>query len=110
MRPARQRRLRQTHLREDGTHGGDVEGFAAVRCGAQRQFFAAQLKPIDAAAFDERQHLEHLDRGSNEAVMRRVAGAGSQALPGMRNRHVHAMRRFDDSAPQYLDDAFTGRH
>jgi hypothetical protein len=87
-----------------------MKGLTAMRGGAERQLFAGQPKSLDAAAFDERQRLEHLDRRSNEALVRRIAGAGDEALPGVRDRDVNAVHRFHLAAAQDFDAAGPRRH
>ncbi len=114
VRTAGQRILGELCFLEHRLHGGDVKRLAAMRRRAHGQLRGRKPEVVDTAALDERQHLEHLDRRSDEAVMRRVAGARHEALAGLGDRDVDAVHRlhrltahdFDDAACQ-LVHAFT---
>ncbi len=76
-----------------------------MRRRAERQLLPGQAEPLDAALLDERERLEHLDRGTNEAHVSRVAGARGEPLLGVHDRDVDAMPGLDDFSAIDLDDA-----
>ena len=105
MRTAGEHVFGEVRLGQDGPGRGHVERFAAVRRGAQRQLFTREAEPFNAAAFDKRQRLKHLDRRSNEAQVRGISGARHQTLLRVRDRDVNPMLRLDDITTQDFNNA-----
>ena len=104
LRAAGQRLIREPGLRKNRLRGFHMERLAIVRRGAQRKLLRREGESIDAAGFDERQGLEHLDGGANETVMRRITGAGNQPLLCVDDRDVNAMDGFDEIAANCFDE------
>ena len=107
MRAAGELRFVRAGLAQDAPRGFDVKGLGVVRRGADRDLLVRQTEALDAAVLDERQRLEHLDRGAHEADQCRVARACDESTVRVHDRDVDNVLRFDSPAAR---DFYDGPH